>query len=158
MMMMMMMTMMMMTTILEGDDAPYRVRAQATDPEVNRFGADFHTLHLFATMFWLAERHQSGFAFLKNGGFKWAEKVRHLTAEQLAEAARVHVGGGGLQALASNKQVPQVVREALNAMQMAFADVLGTDGHRRLCRHEGVAYMSGVSAIRAQLFGCWCPL
>ena len=30
-------------------------------------------------------------------------------------------------------------------MQMAFADVLGTDGHRRLCRHEGVAYM--------QLFG-----
>ena len=41
----------------------------------------------------------------------------------------------------ANKNVPQVVREALNAMQMAFADVVGTDGHRRLCRHEGVAYM-----------------
>ena len=42
----------------------------------------------------------------------------------------------------ANKNVPQVVREALNAMQMAFADVVGTDGHRRLCRHEGVAYMT----------------
>ena len=25
-------------------------------------------------------------------------------------------------------------------MQLAFAAVLGTDGHRRLCRHEGHAY------------------
>ena len=34
------------------------------------------------------------------------------------------------------------MREALSPMQMAFSDVLGTDGQRRLCRHEGVAYMS----------------
>ena len=34
------------------------------------------------------------------------------------------------------------MREALSAMQMAFSDVLGTDGHRRLCRHEGVMYMA----------------
>ena len=54
----------------------------------------------------------------------------------------MNVGGGGIQAILANKNVPQLVREALNAMQMAFADVLGTDGHRRLCRHEGVAYMS----------------
>ena len=25
---------------------------------------------------------------------------------------------------------------------MATADVIGTDGHRRLCRHEGIAYMT----------------
>ena len=31
-------------------------------------------------------------------------------------------------------------------MQQASADVIGTDGHRRLCRHEGVAYMA--------TFGC----
>ena len=31
-------------------------------------------------------------------------------------------------------------------MQMATVDVVGTDGHRRLCRHEGVAYMA--------MFGC----
>ena len=35
-----------------------------------------------------------------------------------------------------------VVRETLNCIQMAFQDVIGTDGHRRLCRHEGNAYMT----------------
>ena len=34
----------------------------------------------------------------------------------------------------ANNQTPQIVRDALNTMQMAFADVLGTDGHRRLYR------------------------
>ena len=73
---------------------------------------------------------------------KWAEKVRQLTPETLASAARLHVGGGGLQSLAQDKNVPQIVREALSAMQMAFSDVFRTDGHRCLCRNEGVAYMS----------------
>ena len=40
-----------------------------------------------------------------------------------------------------SKKVPQIIRDALNAMQVATADVIGTDGHRRLCRHEGWAYM-----------------
>ena len=65
--------------------------------------------------------------------------------ERLCLAAPVGAepaGGGGIQGIVANKQVPQAVKEALNAMQMAFADVLGTDGHRRLCRHEGVAYMT----------------
>ena len=109
---------------------------------MNRFAGDWITLHLFATLFWLTERHQSAFAWLKNGGMKWAAKVQHLTPETLANASRLSAGGGGIQAIVANKQVPQVVKEALNAMQMAFADVLGTDGHRRLCRHEGVAYMT----------------
>ena len=73
---------------------------------------------------------------------KWAEKVRHLTPDTLASSARLAVGSGGIKAMVANKQVPQLVREALNVMQTAFADVLGTDGHRRLCRHEGVAYMT----------------
>jgi len=125
-----------------GDTEPYRVLATDDEPEVNRFAGDWITLHLFSTLFWLTERHQSAFAFLKNGGLKWAEKVRHLTPEALAASARLAVGGGGIKSLLGNQQVPQLVREALNAMHMAFADVLGTDGHRRLCRHEGVAYMT----------------
>jgi hypothetical protein len=128
---------------LETDMIPYRVRAEDDNMfEVNRFASDWITLHLFATIYYLTERHQSAFAFLKNGGMKWAEKVRHLTPETLAQSARLTIGGGGIQGIIANKSVPQVVREALNAMQMAFADVLGTDGHRRLCRHEGVAYMT----------------
>lgn len=127
---------------LDTDNVPYRVREDEAEPEVNRFAGDWITLHLFATLFFLTERHQSAFAFLKNGGMKWAQKVQHLTAETLASSARLNAGGGGIQAIVANKNVPQVVREALVAMQMAFADVLGTDGHRRLCRHEGVAYMA----------------
>lgn len=127
---------------VDGDVEPYRVLVEDGEPEVNRFAADWITLHLFATLFWLTERHQSAFSFLKNGGMKWAEKVRHLTPDALASSARLAVGGGGIKTLLGNQQVPQLVREALSAMNLAFADVLGTDGHRRLCRHEGVAYMT----------------
>ena len=127
---------------LHTDTTPFRVCENAAEPEVNRFAGDWITLHLFATLFFLTERHQSAFAFLKNGGMKWAEKVRHLTPETLANRPRLNVAGGSIQAIIANKNVSQVVREALNAMQMAFANVLGTDGHRRLCRHEGVAYMT----------------
>ena len=115
------------------------------EPEVHRCAGDWITLHLFATLFWLVERHQSAFSFLKNGGMKWADKVRHLTPETLASSARLSTGCGGIKAILANKHVPQLVREALGAMEMSCADVLGTDGHRRLCRHEGNAYM--------QLFG-----
>ncbi|CAK0887182.1 unnamed protein product [Prorocentrum cordatum] len=133
-------------TLDTDEEKPYRVRENDDDPEVNRFAADWVSLHMFATLHFLTERHQSAFAFLKNGGMKWAEKVQHLTPDALAAAARAHAGGGGVAALASNANVPNVVRDALNIMQMAVADVVGTDGHRRLCRHEGVAYMA--------LFGC----
>ena len=75
---------------------------------------------------------------------KWAERVRHLEPELLAEAARVHAGVGGLQSLGTNPNVPQIVRDALNVMQMAFADVIGTDGHRRLCRHGHVRSSSHI--------------
>ena len=120
----------------------YTVGTDHTDWEINRFADDCISLHLFATIDFLTERHQSAFAFLRSGGLKWAEQVRHLTPEALANAARLDHGSGGLQGIAANKQVPLAVKQALNAMQLAFADVVGTDGHRRLCRHEGVAYMA----------------
>ncbi len=63
--------------------------------------------------------------------------MKQLTPEALAAAARAHAGGGGVAALAANADVPNVVRDPLNIMQKAVADVVGTDGHRRPCRHEG---------------------
>ena len=127
---------------IEGEEEEFQIPSDEWPSGINRFAGDWVTLHLFKSLFWLVERHQSAFSFLKNGGLKWAEKVRHLTPEALASSSRLAAGGGGIKAILNNKNVPQLVREALNAMQMAFADVLGTDGHRRLCRHEGVAYMS----------------
>ena len=47
----------------------------------------------------------------------------------------------GIRELMQNKDVPQTVRDALQAMQLSQADTIGTDGHRRLCRREGWAYM-----------------
>ena len=81
---------------LDSDSVPFRVRSDDEEAEVNRFAGDWITLHLFATLFWLTERHQSAFAWLKNGGMKWAEKVRHLTPETLANASRLSVGGAGI--------------------------------------------------------------
>ena len=63
---------------VEGDLVPFRVAQEDEAAEVNRFAGDWITLHLFSSLFWLTERHQSAFLFLKNGGTKWAEKVRHL--------------------------------------------------------------------------------
>jgi hypothetical protein len=73
---------------VDTDTVPFRVRANASEPEVNRFAGDWITLHLFATLFFLTERHQSAFAFLKNGGMKWAEKVN------LASKLDVGIEGG----------------------------------------------------------------
>ena len=91
---------------LDTDETPFRVRSDQSEPEINRFAGDWVTLHLFATLFYLTERHQSAFAWLKNGGMKWAEKLQHLTADTLASSARLDVGAGGIQAIVANKQVP----------------------------------------------------
>ena len=93
----------------------------------------------------LSEQKQSTFAFLKNGGIGFASNVKNMTAESLAAAARL-APRGGIQQLKQNKDVPQTVRDALNAMELATADVIGTDGHRRLCRREGWAYMETFGA------------
>ena len=59
---------------MEGDKEPFRVRANASELEANRFAQDRVSLHMFAILYYLAERHQSAFAFLKNGGMKWLRK------------------------------------------------------------------------------------
>ena len=98
------------------------------------------TLHIFSSLRVLASQQESTHAFLKNGGIAWARKVRKLTPELLAESARGARVGDDLRAIAQSNNTPQIVRDALNIMQMATTHVLGTDGHRRLCRHEGHAY------------------
>ena len=39
---------------MDSDPGPYRAHDDPTAPRVNRFAADLITLHLFATIFWLA--------------------------------------------------------------------------------------------------------
>ena len=77
---------------LDTGEPPSRVRADPSEPEVNRFAGDWVTLHLFATLLFLTERHQSAFAWLKNGGMKEAEKLQHLTPEALATLQGLALG------------------------------------------------------------------
>ena len=112
----------------------------------NRFASDWIVLHLFSSIYWLTERHTSQYAFLTSGGMKFAEQLAKLTSEEISAAARLqHVRGGrihGLRNLASDQEFPHNLSAAMNALQMGHADVMGTDGHRRLCRYEGNAYMT----------------
>eukprot|EP00974_Lingulodinium_polyedra_P012107 1169027-Lingulodinium_polyedra.AAC.1 len=59
---------------LDSESEVYRVRAEEGGPEVNRFASDWVSSRMFATLDYLIERHLSAFAFLKNGGVKWADK------------------------------------------------------------------------------------
>ena len=97
-----------------------------------------------ATVSRLTDQRAASYNFLKNGGMAFAKKLEKLSAEDLASAARVAPEAGGTDQLFKEAAVPQTVKDALYAMNSASATVLGTDGHRRLCRHEGVAYMEAL--------------
>ena len=125
---------------LPTDKEDFTVRTGGAGPEVNRFAADWITHYVFSSLGVQASQQESTHAFLKTGGIAWASKVQKLTPELLAESARASSIGDDIKAIAQNKNTPQLVRDALNMMQMATSHVIGTDGHRRLCRHEGNAY------------------
>ena len=72
-----------------------------------------------------------------------AKTLTQLSTSDVAAAARLvqPAAGDSMQTLLQNTSVPKIVKDALQAVQNASATVVGTDGHRRQCRHEGVAYM-----------------
>ena len=61
----------------------------------------------------------------------WAQ-LKTFAVEKLASAAKTTEGDGGLQCIMQNKKLPDV----LNVMQVHTIDVIGTDGHRQLCKRE----------------------
>ena len=112
-----------------------------SQPVCNRFSGDWAALHMLATVCRLTDQRAASYHFLKNGGMAFAKKLEKLSAADLASAARVAPGAGGMEEFLKETAVPQTVKDALYALNSASATVVGTDGHRRLCRHEGVAYM-----------------
>ena len=94
-----------------GDEQPFCAHEDSS-MAINRFQGDWVAQHMFSTLFFLSERQQATYGFLKNGGMKWASKVKDLTPNIMEEAVRVS-GGATLHAVASNKNVPQLVRDAL---------------------------------------------
>ena len=100
-------------------------------------------LHMISTVCRLTDQRNASYQFLRNGGMAFAKTLSALKAEHLASAARMvdSSSGDSMQQLLQHTSVPKTVKDALQALQGASATVLGTDGHRRQCRHEGVAYM-----------------
>lgn len=108
----------------------------------NRFSSDWVALHMMATVCRLTDQRAASYRFLTNGGMSFAKTLAGLTAEKLAYAARVSKdSGASLQQIGNNTAIPKEVKDTMLAMNGASSAVLGTDGHRQFCRHEGVAYM-----------------
>ena len=103
---------------LDSDQTPY------VAPVNNRFTRDWVAFHMMSTICRLTDQRNASYNFLKNGGMAFAQNLKELRASDLALAARV---------------VEPMWGDSLEAMQAASANVLGTDGHRRHCRHEGWA-------------------
>ena len=122
---------------LDSDETPY------VPPVKNRFTGDWVALHMMSTICRLTDQRNASYNFLKNGGMAFAQNLKELRASDLALAARVvePTWGDSLQQVLKNDAVPRKVKACFEAMQAASANVVGTDGHRRHCRHEGWAYM-----------------
>ncbi|MCP4006933.1 MAG: hypothetical protein GY725_22360, partial [bacterium] len=97
-------------------------------------------LHVFATVSALKQKITSVYGFVKRAGNRGVvQQVSKLTPEMLAECYTTVAGQDSYAAVMQDEQVPSLVRRALNLMQVATGDVVGSDGYRRQKRHEGVA-------------------
>ncbi|CAE7805362.1 unnamed protein product, partial [Symbiodinium sp. CCMP2592] len=110
-----------------GDAGNLFDRDEYTVPVRNRFSGDWAALHMMATASRLSDQHAASFNFLNNGGMAYAQCLSKLKADDLARAA-LAVGGASVEQLLSNSLVPANVKEALRAMHLASAAVVGTDG------------------------------
>ena len=93
-----------------------------------------------ATVSRLTDQRAAGFHFSEERGMGQSKKLEKLTAEDLAAAARNLPDAAGLEYSIHDDAVPQSVRDILHATHNASATAGGTNSHRELCRHEGVAY------------------
>ncbi|CAE7311896.1 unnamed protein product [Symbiodinium sp. CCMP2592] len=97
-----------------------------TQPAQNRFSGDWTALHMMATVSRLTDQRAAAYNFLKNGGMAFAKKLRELSAEDLASAARAAPQAGGTDQFFKEAAVPQTVKDALHAMNgVAYMEALG---------------------------------
>ena len=72
--------------------------------------------------------------------FKLLSVLVKLSPELIKDSLLTTAKEGSSSSVMTNAAVPQNLKTALRSLQLATQDVVGTDGHRRLLRHEGVAY------------------
>ncbi len=111
-------------------------------PPVNRFRTNYVILHMMQTTWSLEQKIRSVYAFThRPGNRRTLTCFAKISPQMLAYCFKVvaehkHIGA----VMRDKENVPAAVRRALDSMQLATQDVLNTDGHRRLLRHEDNAY------------------
>ena len=117
-------------------------------PPINRWRNNHKSLHMFRTV-WSMDAKIKG-AYLhasRPANRKTMQAVCKLTPETLAECYATASEHKTIGALMRDESIPRNLRKALDAMQVATQDVIDTDGHRRLLRHEGNAFSTRYSAM-----------
>ena len=84
-----------------------------------------------ATHYQLSEGRKSTYAFLKNGGMKWASKVKDLSAEVLATAAMTAGKDSSREGIKQNNKVPQMVQMEIDVFADMRAGLTCVFGGRR---------------------------
>ena len=109
---------------------------------VNRFRLSWYFLHLAASFWRVTQTTKSIHTFLRTpGAFAYTRALANLTPDMLAQVMLKHSGGKlSVQSLLADQSLPALVRKALTSLHQSTASVVGSDGHRRLLRQEGVAY------------------
>ena len=117
-------------------------------PPVNRCRNDHKTLHMFRTVWTMNAKIQSAYTYTHRVGNKKAmAAISKLSPETIAECYATASQHKTIGSLMRDESVPRNLRKALDAMQLATEDVIDTDGHRRLLRHEGNAFSTRYSAM-----------
>ena len=112
--------------------------------DINRFRQSWYFVHLFASFHRVTETTTCTHTFLKTpGAFSLARAAHDLTPDVLKDLMLKKEKEGGhvsMQSIFSDKSVPNEVKKGLSAFSQSTAGLVGSNGHRRLCQHEGVAY------------------
>ena len=101
-------------------------------------------MHLVTSFWTRAETTKCVHTFLKTpGAFGYTRAVADITPEMLSDVLLKFEQAGrkpSIQSLLLDGDVPAQLRKALHAMHQSTANVMGSNGHRRLLQKEGVAY------------------
>ena len=117
-------------------------------PPVNRWRNDHKSLHMFRTVWSMDAKIKRAYMNANRPGNRNTMRaVSKLTPETLAECYATASEHKTLGALMRDESIPRNLRQALDAMQVATADAIDTDGHRRLLRHEGNAFSTRYGAM-----------
>jgi len=129
---------------LPGEPEPFIARP------INRFRENWYVLHLVASFWQRTETTKSIHTFLKTpGAFGYTKALADLSPDMLQDAilnAQIKGQKPSVQSLLTDKDVPTQLRQALHALHQSTANVMGSNGHRRLLQKEGVAYTLAFSA------------